>query len=54
MNWDGKRVVLAIELASRESKNTWRELLLSLKERGLDGVQMVISDAHEGLRQAIC
>ena len=53
INWDGKREVLAIELANRESKNTWKEFLLSLKSRGLRGVKMAISDAHEGLRIAI-
>ncbi len=53
INLDGKREVLAIELSNRESKNSWAEFLSGLKERGLDGVQMVISDAHEGLKRAV-
>lgn len=53
INWDGKREVLAIELSNRESKNSWAEFLSGLKERGLDGVEMVISDAHEGLKRAV-
>ena len=53
VNWDGKREVLAIELSNRESKSSWAEFLSGLKERGLDGVQMVISDAHEGLKRAV-
>jgi len=45
--------VLAVELANRESRSSWRELLLKLKARGLRGVEFVVSDDHEGLRQAV-
>ena len=53
MNMDGRREILGIDLANRESKTSWRDFLISLKERGLSGVQLVVSDAHEGLRRAI-
>jgi putative transposase len=53
INWDGRRCVLGVELANRESTTSWREFLLGLKKRGLRGVDFVVSDHHEGLRQAI-
>ncbi len=53
INWDGRRCVLAVELASRESLTSWREFLAGLRERGLVGVEVVVSDSHEGLRRAI-
>src|SRR6476646_5096188 len=53
ISWDGRRCVLGVELASRESTSSWREFLCGLKQRGLRGVEFVASDHHEGLRQAI-
>ena len=53
VNWEGRRCVLAVELANRESSSSWRELLRALKERGLCGVEFVVSDDHQGLKQAI-
>jgi len=53
INWDGRRCVLAVELANRESKSSWREFLLRLRQRGLRGVVFVVSDDHAGLRKAI-
>lgn len=53
ISWDGRRCVLGVELACRESASSWREFLVSLKQRGLQGVEFVVSDHHEGLRQAI-
>jgi putative transposase len=53
INWDGRRCVLGVELANRESASSWREFLCGLKERGLRGVEFVVSDDHAGLRQAI-
>jgi putative transposase len=50
---DGRRGVLAVELANRESASSWREFLLGLKERGLFGVELAVSDHHAGLRAAI-
>jgi putative transposase len=53
IDWDGRRQVLGVELANRESRSSWREFLVGLKERGLHGVEFVVSDDHEGLRKAI-
>jgi putative transposase len=53
INGEGKRCVLGVELANRESRSSWREFLVGLKERGLSGVQLVISDDHAGLKKAI-
>ena len=40
-------------MANRESASSWKEFLLSLKQRGLKGVEMVVSDDHAGLEKAI-
>jgi putative transposase len=53
INWEGRRCVWAVELANRESHSSWKEFLAGLRERGLRGVQVVISDDHAGLRKAI-
>jgi putative transposase len=53
INWDGRRSVLAVELAQRESLTSWRDFLLQLRERGLSGVEFVVSDHHLGLKKAI-
>jgi putative transposase len=53
INWEGRRNVLAVELAQRESISSWRELLVSLRQRSLQGVEFVVSDDHAGLRRAI-
>jgi len=53
INWDGRREVLGVELANRESESSWRDFLLGLKERGLSGAEFVVSDDHAGLRRAI-
>ena len=53
INWDGRRCVLAVELANRESASSWRDFLLRLRERGLRGVEFVVSDDHAGLKAAI-
>lgn len=53
IDWDGRRQVLGVALANRESTNSWREFLLRLKERGLRGVWFVVSDHHVGLKQAV-
>ncbi len=49
----GVREVLDLDLGEVESGAFWREFLLRLKRRGLQGVSLVISDAHEGLKAAI-
>lgn len=50
---DGVRQVIGVDLFDVESKATWRAFFKSLMARGLSGVRLVISDAHEGLKQAI-
>jgi putative transposase len=50
---DGRRQVLGVELANRESRSSWRDFLSSLRARGLAGVEFVVSDHHEGLKAAI-
>jgi putative transposase len=50
---EGRRQVVGVELANRESRSSWRDFLLRIKERGLFGVEFVVSDDHEGLKQAI-
>jgi transposase-like protein len=53
INWEGRREVLAVELANRESRNSWKDFIVSLKKRGLRGVELAITDSHEGLRAAL-
>lgn len=53
INHDGFRQVLAVELANRESQTSWRDFLIRLRERGLSGVEVVVSDDHAGLRRAL-
>ena len=53
INWDGRREVLAVELANRETESSWRKFLEGLRQRGLHGVEFVVSDDHAGLRRAI-
>ena len=53
INPEGFRQVLAVELATRESQTSWRDFLVSLRDRGLAGVEFVVSDDHAGLRKAL-
>lgn len=53
IDWEGRRQVLAVELANRESLTVWRDFLIGLKQRGLRGVYFVATDHHEGLKQAV-
>jgi putative transposase len=53
IDWEGRRNVLAVEMANRESASSWKGLLMGLRERGLRGVQLAISDDHAGLKRAI-
>lgn len=53
INWEGRRQVLGVELANRESASSWKEFLRRLKDRGLHGVEFVVSDDHDGLRKAV-
>lgn len=53
IDWDGRRQILAVEMANRESRSAWRDFLVNLKARGLKGVELVVSDDHAGLVKAI-
>jgi putative transposase len=53
IDWDGRRQILAVEMANRESSSSWKDFLLALRERGLHGVEFVVADDHAGLRAAI-
>ncbi len=50
---DGRREVLGFDVGDTENETFWTEFLRSLKTRGLGGVQLVMSDAHTGLKAAI-
>ena len=50
---DGRREVLGFDVGDTENETFWTEFLRSLRSRGLDGVKLVISDAHTGLKKAI-
>ena len=53
ISWDGRRGVLGVELAQKESKSIWKDFLVGLKERGLHGVEFVVSDDHCGICNAV-
>jgi transposase-like protein len=53
IDWDGRRQILAVEMANRESRSSWKDLLLGLRDRGLHGVEFTVADDHAGLRAAI-
>ena len=50
---EGRRNVLGLELANRESRSSWKDFLLGLRGRGLHGVEYLVSDDHAGLKAAI-
>ena len=52
-NSEGHREILGFGIYANESKRTWNEFLKSLKDRGLHGVKMITSDAHEGIQDAV-
>jgi transposase-like protein len=49
----GRREVIGLDVGEAETEAFWREFLRDLVRRGLTGVQLAISDAHEGLKAAI-
>ena len=53
INEEGYREILGLLLGDKESETSWKELFTALKKRGLHGVDMIVSDAHEGLINAI-
>ena len=50
---DGNREILGCDLGDSESEAFWQQFLTSLRDRGLNGVRLVISDAHRGLAAAV-
>jgi putative transposase len=50
---DGRREVLGFDVGDSENEGFWTSFLRSLKTRGLDGVKLIMSDAHTGLKKAI-
>lgn len=52
-NSEGHREILGFGVYANESSATWTDFLLSLKKRGLTGLLMITSDAHEGILNAI-
>jgi transposase-like protein len=53
VNTDGRREVLGLDIGPSEAEPFWTAFLRKLARRGLRGVKLVISDAHEGLKAAI-
>jgi transposase-like protein len=53
VNSDGRREVLGMAIGASEAETFWLDFLRSLARRGLRGVKLVISDAHEGLKAAV-
>ena len=53
VNADGRREVLGMAVGSSEAETFWLDFLRALKRRGLAGVKLVVSDAHEGLKAAV-
>jgi transposase-like protein len=52
VNSDGRREVLGMDIGPSEAETFWTEFLRKLARRGLRGVKLVVSDAHEGLKAA--
>ncbi|WP_373730646.1 IS256 family transposase [Bacteroides heparinolyticus] len=52
-NSEGRREIIGFDVYRNESKETWNAFLKSMKARGLNGVKMITSDAHEGMIDAI-
>ena len=53
VNGDGRREVLGMEIGTSEAEPIWAEFLRKLTRRGLRGVKLVVSDAHEGIKAAV-
>jgi putative transposase len=51
VNTDGRRAVRGMAVGSPEAEPFWIDFLRSLARRGLRGVKLIVSDAHEGLRR---
>jgi transposase-like protein len=53
VNTDGRREVLGLDIGPSEAETFWTEFLRKLARRGLRGVKLVISDAHEGIKASV-
>jgi transposase-like protein len=53
VNHDGRREVLGMDIGPSEAEPFWTDFLRKLTRRGLRGVKLVISDAHEGIKAAV-
>ncbi len=53
VNADGRREVLGMDVGPSEAETFWTDFLRKLRRRGLRGVKLVISDAHEGIKAAV-
>jgi transposase-like protein len=53
VNADGRREVLGLDIGPSEAETFWTAFFRKLARRGLRGVKLVISDAHEGLKAAV-
>ena len=53
VNTDGRREIIGLAVGPSEAETFWTDFLRGLKSRGLQGVKLVISDAHTGLKAAI-
>jgi putative transposase len=52
IDWEGRRTVLGVDLASRESGTSWKDFLRGLKERGLAGVEFVVRSSGGSSRRS--
>lgn len=50
---EGKREIIGFEVYDKESKDTWKSFMSSLKSRGLTGLRLVTSDSHDGIIYAL-
>ena len=53
VNSDGRREVLGMDIGASEAETFWTDFLRQLTRRGLRGVKLVVSDAHQGLKAAV-
>jgi transposase-like protein len=53
VNREGRKVILGLDVVTSEDGAGWEAFLRGLVARGLNGVQLVVSDAHEGLKNAV-
>jgi transposase-like protein len=53
VNSDGRREVLGMQIGTSEAEPIWTEFLRQLTRRGLRGIKLVVSDAHEGIKAAV-